>query len=181
VVDAGGASPPEPLTSSNEYQQFASSWTAAGNVIVLMRERQPETSELWTLRMDDRRMEPFLKNPAPGIRLQCPEFSPDGRWIAYVSNESGQNEVWVRAYPKGREQYKISAGRGSAPIWTSGKEILYRNPIGDVQSFFSVKITSLSPACTSDNSNRNPGPRQCAATISRNVATLSAGRRSFPN
>jgi serine/threonine-protein kinase len=151
VVNADGTSPPEQLTTGNEYRHFASSWTATGNVIALMRERPSEirelwTSELWTLRMEDKRMELFLKNPAPGVRLQYPEFSPDGRWIAYVSDETGQNEVWVRAYPKGREQYKVSSGRGSAPIWTSGgKEILYRNQVGGVQSFFSVAITNLNP------------------------------------
>jgi len=147
VVNADGSGTAERLTFDNEYQQFASSWTSSGNVIVFMRERLPTISELWTLRMDDKRIQPFLKNPAPGIRLQYPEFSPDGHWIAYVSNESGQEEVWVRAYPQGGAPHKISAGAAAvAPIWASGgKELLYRSTAGDVQSFFSVSITSANP------------------------------------
>src|SRR5262249_32180957 len=127
VVNADGNSPPENVTNDIQFEQFASSWTPVGNRIAYMQEHLPATSEIWTIGMDDGKRELFLKNPAPGIRLQYPEFSPDGHWMAYVSNESGGNEVYVRAYPSGGEAHKISVGRGNSPIWTSGgRELLYR-------------------------------------------------------
>ena len=59
-------------------------------------------------------------------------FSPDGKWIAYVSNESGRDEVYIRPYPKtegiGR---RISVDGGTAPVWSkTGDELYYRNESG---------------------------------------------------
>ena len=68
-----------------------------------------------------------------------PRISPDGRWMAYVSNESGQNQVYVRPHPDvegGR--WQISTTGGSSPLWSrDGKEIFYRN--GDEVMAVSVK------------------------------------------
>jgi len=56
-------------------------------------------------------------------------FSPDGHWVAYASNKSGQNEIYVRPYPAaGAQEYTISAGGGTEPVWaTSGRELFYRH------------------------------------------------------
>lgn len=55
-----------------------------------------------------------------------PAVSPDGRWIAYVSDESGEHEVWVRRYPEGGSRVKVSTGTGDNPIWSpDGLEIIY--------------------------------------------------------
>jgi eukaryotic-like serine/threonine-protein kinase len=55
------------------------------------------------------------------------EFSPDGHWVAYQSNESGQNQVYVRPYPKIDDgRWQISTNGGSRPAWArSGRELLY--------------------------------------------------------
>ena len=56
-------------------------------------------------------------------------FSPDGRWLAYVSDKSGQDEVYVRPYPRARSQeHAVSTGGGREPVWsTNGRELFYRN------------------------------------------------------
>ena len=55
-----------------------------------------------------------------------PEFSPDGRWIAYISNESGANEIYVRPFPGPGGKTQISTGGGSLPQWSrTGKELYY--------------------------------------------------------
>ena len=55
-------------------------------------------------------------------------FSPDGKWIAYISDASGQYEVYVRPYPGPGSQWQISTGGGEEPTWSrDGKEIFYRN------------------------------------------------------
>ncbi len=53
--------------------------------------------------------------------------SPDGRWVAYVSDESGRDEVYVRPFPNGTGRWQVSAGGGGEPRWAhSGREIFYR-------------------------------------------------------
>jgi Tol biopolymer transport system component len=57
-----------------------------------------------------------------------PRFSPDGRWLAYISDSSGQYEVYVRPYPGPGSQWQISTGGGEEPVWSrDGRELFYRN------------------------------------------------------
>jgi Tol biopolymer transport system component len=70
-------------------------------------------------------IEPFLKN---GINETAPRFSPDGRWLAYVSDESGQREVYVQPYPGPGGKWQISTGGGVEPVWNAnGRELIYRS------------------------------------------------------
>ena len=63
----------------------------------------------------------------------APRFSPDGRWIAYVSRESGRDEVYVAPFPDPIGKWQISIGGGSGPAWTrNGMEILYVSSAGAV-------------------------------------------------
>ena len=56
------------------------------------------------------------------------QFSPDGHWVAYQSNESGRDEIYVQPYPKPGGKWLISANGGSYPLWAhSGREIFYRS------------------------------------------------------
>jgi serine/threonine-protein kinase len=60
-----------------------------------------------------------------------PSFSPDGRWIAYVSNETGRPEVYVSSYPPGRGKWQISDNVGDQPRWSrSGHELFFRTDEG---------------------------------------------------
>ena len=55
-------------------------------------------------------------------------FSPDGRWIAYVSNESGRNEIYLQSYPDHSGKLQISSDGGDEPVWAhDGRELFYRN------------------------------------------------------
>jgi len=58
-----------------------------------------------------------------------PVFSPDGRWLAYQSDESGNNEVYVRPFPGPGGKWQISTGGGESPKWSrNGKEFFYVTP-----------------------------------------------------
>jgi hypothetical protein len=63
-------------------------------------------------------------------------LSPDGRWLAYVSIESGSAEVYVRPFPAvDSARYSISVGGGSEPLWgRTGRELYYRTPRGDLMA-----------------------------------------------
>ena len=55
-------------------------------------------------------------------------FSPNGRWLAYVSNDSGKNEVYVRSFPGPGGKWPISSEGGTEPVWApDGRELFYRN------------------------------------------------------
>ena len=71
---------------------------------------------------------PFLKSTYSEL---SPRFSPDGRWIAYQSNESGRFEIYVRSYPDGETVKQVSTDGGSQPLWPSGgSDLLYRGANG---------------------------------------------------
>jgi serine/threonine-protein kinase len=75
-------------------------------------------------------------------------FSPDGRWIAYVSNETGNLNVFVKPFPDTGAKYQVSKDVGGQPLWSpDGKELFYRGGTGN---FFSVKV-STQPGFTTGN------------------------------
>jgi Tol biopolymer transport system component len=110
--------------------------------LLLYRENGLKTRlDISTLRLDDRTATPLIATP---FAEQNPEISPDGRWIAYQSNESGTGEVYVRPFPdvdSGR--WQVSAGGGSRPLWArSGRELFYviANPNGTGARMMAVPI-----------------------------------------
>jgi len=68
---------------------------------------------------------------SPEYAEYSPELSPDGRWLAYVSNETGRYEVLVTPFPDRRGQWQISADGGSQPRWShSGRELFFLSDDG---------------------------------------------------
>lgn len=64
-----------------------------------------------------------------------PHVSPDGRWITYATNESGQWEVYVAAFPSFGSRRQVSSAGGMGPVWRSdGKELFYLSPVGKLMS-----------------------------------------------
>jgi len=69
---------------------------------------------------------------SPGTGKFAPAFSPDGKWVAYASNEPGGHEVYVTPFPGPGERRVISIGGGDTPLWSpNGKRIYYRTRSGD--------------------------------------------------
>ena len=120
-----GSGDEERLTSSANAQ-IPVSFTPDGKMLSFN-----ENNDIWILPLDsvggknERKPWPFIQSPAEeseGI------FSPDGRWMAYTSNESGKNEVCVVAFPKRGGKWQISNGGGIYPMWSrNGKELFYFN------------------------------------------------------
>jgi serine/threonine-protein kinase len=77
------------------------------------------------LRVSDRKTERFLETPS---FEDAPQFSPDGRWLAYTSDESGRMEIFVKPYPGPGGKWQISTDGGTEPLWNhNGRELFYRN------------------------------------------------------
>ncbi len=117
---ADGSEPAERLTES-EYSQQAGSWSPDGSTIVFQEER-PKTG--WDLWIHSGSPVPFLQTR---FDERLPIFSPDGRFIAYESNESGQFEIYVRPFPASDTKWQVSTGGGRFPLWSAdGRELFYR-------------------------------------------------------
>jgi serine/threonine-protein kinase len=125
LMDADGLTTPERLTTSDNLQ-LPGAWSPDGAVLVYV-EHHPQTGrDIWLLRHEgrDRPAEPFADST---FDETAPAFSPDGRWIAYVSNQSGRNEVYVRAVQAPSQATMISREGGSEPMWSrEGRELFYR-------------------------------------------------------
>jgi serine/threonine-protein kinase len=118
-----GSSPMERLTTS-EYAQLPGSWSSDGNTVALVELLPDEGNDIAVLDTRSGRVTTFLNSQFNEI---YPEFSPDGRWIAYTSDESKRNEVYVRPFPGPGMKYQVSSGGGIQPLWArNGKELYYR-------------------------------------------------------
>jgi Tol biopolymer transport system component len=101
-----------------------------------------QTFDLWLLPLSPRGApRPLLRTPASE---KLPHLSPDERWMAYVSDETGQDEVWVRAFPDGQTAIRVSDGGGTEPLWApGGRTLYYRDPSGT--RLFAVPATTGAP------------------------------------
>jgi len=87
---------------------------------------------------------PRLFDQSPSYE-STPQFSPDGHWIAYISPESGRNEVYVRPYPGPGGKYQISTEGGGEPMWNpKGRELFYR----ERQKMMAIEYTATQAAFT---------------------------------
>ncbi len=125
-VTTGTGSEEVLLTSAVSKQP--TDWSADGRYIAFeSRDLKAKTGwDLWILSVQDRKATPFLRTEFDEFDGQ---FSPDGRWMAYTSNESGKNEVYVQSFPGPGGKWQVSTAGGSYPRWRrDGKELFYVAP-----------------------------------------------------
>jgi Tol biopolymer transport system component len=121
---ADGSGGLERLTTS-EYLHFPMSWSPNGRVLAFVEVTPTTGYDLWTLGLGDRKAQPFLRTQ---FNESVPQFSPDGNWLAYTSNETGRWEVYVQPYPSSGGKWQISTEGGTEPVWNrNGRELFYRN------------------------------------------------------
>jgi serine/threonine-protein kinase len=112
-------------TVTGENAQFAASWSPDGkNLLYVEDTLGPTQKDIWFWSSDEE-AKPFVRS---SFEERQPAFSPDGRWVAYVSDESGRFEVYVRSFPSGERAVQVSVGGGIEPVWAQGvDELFYRN------------------------------------------------------
>ncbi len=118
-----GSGPMERLTTS-EPMQTAGSMSPDGKTLALMEITSDTGGDILMLDVPSGRITPFLNSPADWEVY--PEFSPDGRWLAYQSHESGRDEIWVREFPGPGAKHVVSAEGGAMPLWArDGKQLFW--------------------------------------------------------
>ena len=79
-------------------------------------------TDLWIMDADGTDPRPFLQSPA---NESDGAVSPSGKWIAYVSDETGADEVWVQPFPKGGARFRLSESGGDYPVWVSDSRLAF--------------------------------------------------------
>jgi serine/threonine protein kinase len=120
---ASGAGSPDLISSSTAANVYASDWSPDGSFLVYGQDLERTKRDIWLL--------PLIRGHGPAPYLQTPVYesggkvSPDGRWMAYASDESGRREVYVQAIPAGAEKWQVSVAGGTTPQWRRDGEELY--------------------------------------------------------
>jgi serine/threonine-protein kinase len=137
---ADGSGGRERLTTS-ENLNIPGSWSPDGHLLAFAEVNPATGYDIWILRMGEPsassgqvpstgsgqapKAQPFLQTP---FNEGVPVFSPDGRWLVYVSDESGRFEIYVQPYPGQGSKWQISTEGGTEPVWNrNGRELFYRS------------------------------------------------------
>ena len=130
----GARSPPRPITPPTGHHQ-PQSWSPDGETLIYTEWADPRSGvdilavpvpREWTAEAD-RTPRPYLSTPASEFH---PALSPDGRWMAYVSDVSGRWEVYVSPYPGPGPAWQVSTDGGSEPAWSPDGGTLYFRSVG---------------------------------------------------
>jgi eukaryotic-like serine/threonine-protein kinase len=126
LKDADGARE-EKLILHNEIDKLPNDWSRDGKYVLYT-----QGADFWYLSYPDLKAILFLKAPST---VKNGQFAPDGKWVAYASNESGKWEIYVTSFPEARGKWEVSSGGGEQPRWRSdGKELFYLSPTGKMMA-----------------------------------------------
>jgi Tol biopolymer transport system component len=121
---SGGTGTPELLVADDRAKR-PTDISADGKTVIFNAgiNRNTPSTDIWIYSTTEKTAKPWLATP---FGEAAGKLSPDGRWIAYQSNESGRNEIYVRAFPESDEKYLISNNGGVMASWRGdGREIYY--------------------------------------------------------
>ncbi len=168
-IRADGSGEPQRLTES-KTRQVPRSFSPDGKRLAYTQYGADVHAEIWTAPFDGDRDQPRLGNPEAFLRRSYseiePAFSPDGRWLAYSSDESGSRELYVRPFPTSEGKIQISTGGGSRPIWSrDGHKLFFLTPdwrimvtayVANGDSFTAAKPQVWSPKALLDSGGNYP-------------------------
>ncbi len=117
LKDTNGAQE-EKIIPQDGPDRFPTDWSRDGKYVIYGR-----GPDLWFLTFPELRASQFLKAAST---LKSARFSPDGKWVAYASNESGRWEIYVTSFPEAHGKWQVSSAGGDQPRWRGdGKELFY--------------------------------------------------------
>jgi serine/threonine protein kinase len=137
-LKASSGTSDEVLVAESDFNIQPNGWSPDGRLIVYSSLSPDTQRDLWTIPADpalatqDRKATPYLQTP---FNESAGQFSPDGRWMSYVSDESGRWEVYVRAFPDSGVKWQISTQGGIEARWRGdGRELFYVTPDGTLMA-----------------------------------------------
>jgi len=164
---------PESLFFPSSTEMGPCDWSRDGKYLACLKRGPKSDWDVWILPTSGaEKPYPFA---ASEFREWDPRFSPDGRWLAYSSNESGRREVYIQPFPSGGGKWQVSTQGGRDPMWRSdGKELYFLSPGGrlmsvDVQSAAGLQLGIPKVLMTGLIIDTNP--------IGHNYSVASDGQR----
>ena len=125
IRDSSGAKGAEPLLTSPDLK-IATDWSRDGAYVLYSAQAKETGYDLWALPMKGDR-KPFVIRQTPFAEIMA-TFSPDGKYVAYQSNESGRAEIYVQEFPEAQHKWQVSTQGGLHPFWRQdGRELFYRS------------------------------------------------------
>jgi len=137
VQPSSGAGRGERVLSSGA-ELTLTDWSRDGQFVIYDMAADQNRQDVWVLPMTgDRQPKPFLTGPYDETQAR---LSPNGRWIAYTSDESGRSEVYVQTFPEPGGKWQVSTRGGSDPVWRAdGRELFY---ISSDQQLMAMPVTA---------------------------------------
>jgi len=142
VQPAEGTRPKERLWPADRVDAYPTDWSADGRYLLFtgIPRSGATIAQVWLL---DLRSDSARALLAADYTQGEARFSPDGRWIAYTSSESGRPEVYVRPFPDLERKWLVSTGGGRTPCWRNdSRELVYENGSGSERALWSVAVTT---------------------------------------
>jgi len=143
ITSPGGPEHERPLLLSRD-PKYPTDWSSNGKYIMFETGHAESGWDLEVIEpdaMDKPRVTPYLEtrfNEREG------RFAPNGEWVAYTSNETGRDEVYLQSFPAGNGKWRISADGGAKPVWRpDGSELYYLDPRGGIN----VVPVAWRPSC----------------------------------
>jgi eukaryotic-like serine/threonine-protein kinase len=159
---------------------WAEDWSKDGKYILYQMPGEKTGQDLWIAPQpggsDGGKPFPYLQTQ---FEEQLGHFSPDGKWVAYVSNESGRDEIYVQSFPLSSTKVQVSTGGGTEPLWRSdGKELFF---LAADQMLMAVPVTLGRSANTFQAGVPKPlisvSPAGTMSTAQRSYAVSNDGQR----
>jgi eukaryotic-like serine/threonine-protein kinase len=124
TLPSGMEPPVRQLGGPGNY--YATDWSRDGRTALITLSTTGTGRDIYQLSVETGQFTPLIQTPALEVQAR---FSPDNRWIAYASNETGRWEVFVEAFPQSGSRWQVSTDGGSQPIWRrDGKELFFVAP-----------------------------------------------------
>jgi eukaryotic-like serine/threonine-protein kinase len=160
----------EKLIQHVDVDEYPSDWSRDARFILYTR-----GPDLWFLTLPEMKSTPFLKTPST---LKNGHYSPDGKWVAYASNESGKWEVYVTSFPAAQGKWQVSSGGGEQPRWRAdGKEFFYLSSDGKVMAAPVTEGTNFDVGAPVPLFQANP--REASATSEQQFYDVSRDGQRF--
>ncbi|MFZ0321951.1 MAG: hypothetical protein WAL56_22690, partial [Candidatus Sulfotelmatobacter sp.] len=125
------------IAEQNNYHYPA--WSPDGKYLTYVWGEGEKMVSLWIVPVaGNAKPVAIVQPPSAQSNLYSYRVSPDSRWVAYISDESGVQEVYITSFPEGKGKWKVSSSGGAYPAWRAdGKELFYQNISND---FFACPI-----------------------------------------
>ena len=170
VQPSDGSGKPEKIGGS-QYRQVPNSWSPDGQFLAYHETNPATASDIWMLHLSDRQAKVFVQSQAGDSAAR---FSPDGRWVAYTSAESGRPEIYVQPFPGPGGKWQISTDGGTEAVWNpNGKELFFRHRT----QMMSVDITTQPGFSASKPQLLFDGPYALSAATLANYDVSKDGQR----